>query len=230
MAYEEIVPELDLQKETDRLLASYAPASVVIDAQMEIKHFRGHTSPYLEPATGRASLNLFKMARASLRLELRAAISKASKSGQRVKKEGIQMSDQGVLREVAVEVIPMRTPSTDRYFLILFEDTSTASMPDILPPAQKGEPAGRVRRGARDRRIQHLEQELAARSEETRAIVEELEAANEELQSANEEMLSSNEEFQSLNEELETSKEEIQASNEELLFINQELKQRQTQL
>jgi len=230
MAYEESVREFDLQKETDRLLASYAPASVVIDAQMEIVHFRGHTSPYLEPATGRASLNLFKMARESLGLELRAAISKARKSGQRVKKEGIQMSDQGVLREVAVEVIPMRTPSTDRYFLILFEDTSTASMPDILPPEQKGEPEGRVRRGARDRRIQHLEQELAARSEETRAIVEELEAANEELQSANEEMLSSNEEFQSLNEELETSKEEIQASNEERLVINQELKQRQTQL
>ena len=42
MAYEESVPELDLQKETDRLLASYAPASVVIDAEMEIQHFPRH--------------------------------------------------------------------------------------------------------------------------------------------------------------------------------------------
>ncbi len=230
MQQEEGVREFDLQKEADHLLASYAPASVVIDAEMEIRHFHGHTSPYLEPATGRASLNLFKMARESLVLDLRTAISKARKSGQPVKKNGIQMSDQGVLREVAVEVIPMKTPSMDSYFLILFEDTSTAPLLDISPLTPNGQPAGRVKRGAKDRRIRQVEQELAARNEEMRSIVEELEAANEELQSANEEMLSSNEELQSLNEELETSKEEIQASNEELLIINQELKQRQAQL
>jgi two-component system, chemotaxis family, CheB/CheR fusion protein len=89
---------------------------------------------------------------------------------------------------------------------------------------------GTARRGAKDRRIRQVEQELAATREERRSIIEELEAANEELQSANEEILSSNEEFQSLNEELETSKEEIQASNEELLVVNQELKQSNTQL
>ncbi len=230
MPQEEGVREFDLQKETDRLLASYAPAGVVIDAEMEIRHFHGHTSPYLEPTTGRASLNLFKMARESLVLDLRTAIAKARKSGQPVKREGIQMSDQGVPHEVALEVIPMRTPFMDRYYLILFEDTSTASGLSVSPLTPNGQPAGRVTRGAKDRRIRQLEQELAARSEEMHAIIEELEAANEELQSANEEMLSSNEELQSLNEELETSKEEIQASNEELLVINQELKQRQAQL
>jgi two-component system CheB/CheR fusion protein len=35
MLQEEGVREFDLQKETDRLLASYAPASVVIDAEMD---------------------------------------------------------------------------------------------------------------------------------------------------------------------------------------------------
>ncbi|HBE28297.1 MAG TPA: histidine kinase, partial [Ktedonobacter sp.] len=230
MPYEDSVREFDLQKETDRLLATYAPASVVIDAEMEIRHFRGYTSPYLEPATGRASLNLFKMARESLGFELRAAISKARKSGQPVKKEGIQLSDHGVLREVAIEVIPVKASATERYYVILFEDTPTPSTSQASAPAPNQQQAGEARRGAKDRRIRQVEQELAATREEMRSIIEELEAANEELQSANEEILSSNEELQSLNEELETSKEEIQASNEELLVINQELRQRQAQL
>ncbi len=70
----------DLQRETDRLLARFAPVSVVINAEMEILHFRGDTTPYLRPAPGRATLNLFKMARAGLDLELRTALSKAKKS------------------------------------------------------------------------------------------------------------------------------------------------------
>jgi len=51
MVYEEEKKQaFDLQKETDRLLAHFAPASAVIDAQMEILHFRGNTDPYLGPA------------------------------------------------------------------------------------------------------------------------------------------------------------------------------------
>jgi two-component system CheB/CheR fusion protein len=89
MAYEEEKQQMfDLQQETNRLLARFAPASVVVDARMEILHFRGNTDPYLGPAPGRASLNLFKMARAGLDLELRTAISRARKSGQPVKKTG----------------------------------------------------------------------------------------------------------------------------------------------
>jgi two-component system, chemotaxis family, CheB/CheR fusion protein len=147
-----------------------------------------------------------------------------------VKKEGIQLSDHGVPREVAVEVIPIKASATQRYYLVLFQDMLT---PFTLPgasPAPNQQRAEVARRGAKDRRIQQVEQELAATREEMRTIIEEQEAAYEELQSANEEILSGNEELQSLNEELETSKEEIQASNEELLVINQELQQRQMQL
>ena len=41
MVHEEGIGE-DLQKETDRLLASFAPASVVIDGEMEILHSWGY--------------------------------------------------------------------------------------------------------------------------------------------------------------------------------------------
>ncbi|TMC20270.1 MAG: histidine kinase, partial [Chloroflexi bacterium] len=230
MAHEEGHWEFDLQKETDRLLASFAPASVVIDAEMEILHFRGDTNPYLRPAPGRASLNLFKMARAGLDLELRTTLSKARKSGLPIKKDGIQMSDQGVLRRISVQVIPLKASATERYFLILFEDAGTLSTPPAISLALDGQQGSVARRGVKDRRIRELERELEATREEMRSIIEELEAANEELHSANEETLSSNEELQSLNEELETSKEEIQASNEELLVVNAELQQRNAQL
>lgn len=226
MRDEEGIGAFNIQKETDRLLlARYAPASVVIDAQMEILQFRGQTSPYLEPASGKASFNLFKMAREGLGLELRLAISKARKSGQPVKKTGIQLQNQGGHREIRVEVIPLQAATTEHFYLILFEDLPTASnSPDTLVQADvhQTEKAGR---GVKDRRIRHLEQEVAATRQQMRSIVEEVEATNEELQSANEEILSSNEELRSLNEELETSQEEIQASNEELLIINQELQQ-----
>jgi two-component system CheB/CheR fusion protein len=227
MVYEEEKQQVfDLQTETDRLLARFAPASVVVDAQMEILHFRGNTDPYLGPAPGRASLNLFKMARAGLDLELRTAISRARKSGQPVKKAGVHIHDRGVLRTITLEVLPLNASTTERYFVILFAEATTPAPSPITPLT----PGSAARRGAKDRRIREVEQELEATREEMHAMIEELEAANEELHSANEESLSSNEELQSLNEELETSKEEIQASNEELLVLNAELQQRNTQM
>ncbi|GAC1392024.1 MAG: hypothetical protein NVSMB38_14180 [Ktedonobacteraceae bacterium] len=230
MTHEEGKQEFDLQKETDRLLARFAPASVVIDAEMEILHFRGDTNPYLRPAPGRASLNLFKMARAGLDLDLRTALSNARKSGQPVKKEGVQVSDQGVIREITLDVIPLQGSATERYFVILFEEAPASSTSPTAPVALDGQHESVARRGSKDRRIQDVERELESTREEMRSVIEELEAANEELHSANEEGLSNNEELQSLNEELETSKEEIQASNEELLVVNAELQQRNVQL
>ncbi len=228
---EDLSRGFDVQKEADHLLlARYAPASVVIDTEMEILQFRGHTGPYLEPASGKASLNLLKMAREGLGLELRTAIHKARKSGHSVKKEGVQMTFQGSERLVSIEVLPLQSSATEHSFLILFEDApAPVQQPASLAVAGERQTDAQ-RRGVKDRRIKRLELELAATREEMQAIIEEMEAAHEELQSANEETLSSNEELQSLNEELETSKEEIESSNEELVVVNQELQQRNTQL
>jgi two-component system, chemotaxis family, CheB/CheR fusion protein len=227
--YEEPMREGALQKEADYLLLDrYAPASLVIDAEMEICHFRGPIGPYLEPMAGKASLNLFKMLRESLRLELRTALQQARKRGSPIKRTGLQMGDQNVVRDVTLEVIPLKGSETARAFLILFTE---GSMPTSAHTAPREEPSTEQgKRDAKERRLRQLEQELAAKREEMRSIIEEMEATNEELQSANEEILSSNEELQSLNEELETSKEEIQASNEELLVVNQELVLRNTEL
>src|SRR5206468_13024186 len=75
-------PVSDAQREADRILLDrYAPACAIITEETEILQFRGHTGPYLEPAPGQASLNLLKMARQELSLELRALVRKASKDG-----------------------------------------------------------------------------------------------------------------------------------------------------
>ena len=225
--YEKNNRELDIQQEADHLLlARYAPASVLIDTQMEILQFRGHTSPYLEPASGKASLNLLKMAHEDLRLELRTAVHTVRKRGQPVKKEGIVLVSAGITRHITLEVLPLKIAAPDPYFVVLFEDTTPSS------PAYHGDeqPTPMIKRGEKDRRIEQLEQKITATREEMHSIIEELEATNEELHSANEESLSSNEELRSLNEELETSKEEIQSSNEELHILNQELQQRNQEL
>ena len=85
-------------------------------------------------------------------------------------------------------------------------------------------------RGAYEREIDRLQQELTATKEFLQSIIEDREAANEELSSANEELQSSNEELQSTNEELETAKEELQSVNEELTTVNEELQHRNTEL
>lgn len=209
----------DLEKLVDSLLLShYVPASVVVNRDLDILQFRGATGLFLEPAPGKASLNLLKMARQSLVLELRNAVHKVVKTGQPVRKTGLEVKIKDRTHLVAIEAVPLKTESEEPLFLILFEET----IPVLLPETDSID--------LHNNRIQYLENELETLREDMRSIIEEQEASNEELQAANEEIISSNEELQSINEELETSKEEIESSNEELLTINQELQVRNDQL
>lgn len=212
-------PVSDLDKLVDNLLLThYIPASVVVSQDMEILQFRGSTGLFLEPAPGKASLNLIKMARPMLVFELRNAIHKAHKSGEPVRKNGLEFKVRTKTHYASIEAIPLDTATEERLFLIIFEEIE----PPVTAIAQTT--------SARNQRIKELETELANLREDMRSIIEEQEASNEELQSANEEIISSNEELQSINEELETSKEEIESTNEELLTINQELQVRNDQL
>lgn len=217
----------DLQQQADKiLLRDFSPGAVVINAQMDVLHFRGRTGDYLEHAPGAASLNLLKMARENLVIDLRAAVTKAIKTNAPVQQKGIQLRRTGHTREVSIDVIPFRlTPSSERFFLVLFKDGAESeekhhehSAPSRAKPAQE------------KRVVARLKQELVATKESLQAIIEEQEATNEELKSANEEIQSSNEELQSTNEELETAKEELQSTNEELTTLNEELQNRNTEL
>lgn len=210
--------EVDLEEAVDNLLLKkFTPASVLVNYDLDILHFRGATGLYLEPSPGKASLNLMKMAKPGLAFELRNLVHKAKKAGQAIKKSGLEITLPDKTQRVSIEAVPLKIEAEEEYYLIVFEEV----------PALKDEVKSS---SIKDKRVKQLEAELTALREDMRSIAEAQEAANEELQSANEEIVSSNEELQSINEELETSKEEIESSNEELITINQELQIRNDQL
>lgn len=217
---EESQEDFDLQKEADRIvLNQFTPVGVVINNDLEILQFRGKTSTYLEPAPGRASLNLLKMAKPELRLELRTAIQQAKKQEIAISKEDILFKEGDRLQQVKISVIPFKTATrAEINFLVLFEEM-------LLSSAEQNN-ASLSQEQTRDREVNRLRQELATTKEHLQSIIEEQQATNQDLRAANEEILSSNEELQSTNEELETAKEEIQAANEELNTINDELYRR----
>jgi two-component system CheB/CheR fusion protein len=221
---------IDVQREADRLLLTkYVPSAVVVNDVLEIVQTRGRTSRYLELPTGKASLNLLKMARPGLLYELRGAIDKVRKTGVPAVRENITIEDGEATITVKIEVVPFRTPARDeRHMLVLFEELShqkPAPEPRRMPKRSIKEVSDR-----KDIQIAQLKQELASTKEYLQSIIEAQEATNEELQSANEEIQSGNEELQSTNEELQTSKEELESANEELNTVNEEIQHRNQQL
>jgi len=221
--------EAELQQIADRIvLKECAPPGVIVNDALEILQFRGRTSPYLEPATGRANLNLLNMVHEELAMALRTALASARKKAAPIKKKKVAFEHNDKRRAVDLSVIPMEEPVSGigRCYLILFEDAA----PLI---ETHGKTSGRLLVKTSDlarRTILEQKRELQA----TRALLKEHQGAHETLredyQSANEEMLSANEELQSTNEELETSKEELQATNEELTTVNDELNSNNTTL
>jgi len=220
----------DVQREADRLLLTrYVPSAVVVNDDLEILQSRGRTNRYLELPTGRASLNLLKMARPGLLYELRSLIESSRKGGVPTLKEGVVIEDANGGAIVRIEVIPFRTPARDqRHFLVLFEETERPKASAHAPA--KPAPRTKAVSDGKEVQIAQLKQELASTKEYLQSIIESQEATNEELQSANEEIQSGNEELQSTNEELQTSKEELESANEELNTVNEEIQNRNQQL
>jgi two-component system, chemotaxis family, CheB/CheR fusion protein len=214
--------EAELQQVADQIiLKECAPPGVIVNDALEILQFRGRTSPYLEPASGRANLNILNMVREELAIALRTAIASARKKTVTVHKKNVPLDHSGKKRVVHLSVIPMDEPSTGmgRCYLILFEEADSP-----IEIHDKRSPSG-VLKASDVVRSELLEQkrELQAARALLREHLAGQEALREDYQSTNEEMLSANEELQSTNEELETSKEELQATNEELTTVNDEL-------
>jgi len=208
------------------LLNKFAPASVIINHDMEILQFRGQTSAYLKQFSGKASFNILKMASSEITFELRNAIHHAIKTNKPVEKTGLEMHRDGIkktLEIVNLEVVPLKIEEEDPMLLVVF----TGQMINLNEQSLKGI---KNTSPSKDKRIKKLEEELASARFDMGSITQDQETVNEELQSANEEVISSNEELQSLNEELETSKEEIESTNEELITTNQELQSRMFQV
>jgi len=222
--------ELDVGKLADNLLlARFTPGSVVIDSDMEIVQFRGVTSGYLEPGSGKASLNIYKMARPGLAMHLRKAIRAVKKDKQPFQSTVTLKLDKRN-QDIILEVLPLMTNAvTEPYFLIVFTEVNNA-IAEADAAGGTGKHAKLSKPDTKDRQILNLDLELSEAQEEMRRISEDHETVVQELQLSNEEIRSANEELQTLNEELETSSEELASSNEELITMNQSLRDSNDQL
>lgn len=196
------------------LLQSYTPAGVLVNEEGNILYIHGRTGKFLEPAAGRASMNIIDMAREGLRLELQAALRKAARTKGEVLVRNLNVKTNGAYVNMDLEIRPMLQHEGLRGLLLVLFHESEKEMVKPAEPAISHEHKGKSA---------ELEMELKNTKERLQTTIEELETSNEELKSSNEELQSSNEELQSTNEELETSREELQSVNEELVTVNTEL-------
>ena len=219
-----------VEKEADRVLLSrFAPASMVVNSDWEIVHFRGKTGAYLEPATGHPTFSLSKMVREGLLLDLRAALQEAKKKNVAVRKEGASLPAIGGYRRVNLEVIPIQDQnSQERFYVVAFQEMPRQASGKDSPKRRRGRMTAKENSFAREN--ERLTREVRQLRDQLRSIIDDQESTAEEFKTANEEVLSANEELQSTNEELETAKEELQSSNEELTTLNEEMQNRNTEL
>lgn len=205
------------------MLRRYAPPSVLVNDLGNIIHISGKTGKYLEPAVGKANLNIFAMAREGLRHELSSAFQKALRQIGPVNVRGLKIGTNGGTQhaDLIVERLEESEPLAGLVMIIFC---------DIEAPVETKSRSQAGGKSAKNPRLEELEQELRQHREELRNTREQMQTTQEELRSSNEEIQSTNEEMQSTNEELTTSKEEMQSLNEELQTVNAELQGRLDEL
>ncbi|PKP46048.1 MAG: chemotaxis protein CheB [Bacteroidetes bacterium HGW-Bacteroidetes-11] len=197
------------------LLQQFSPAGVLVNENGDIVYISGRTGKYLEPAVGKANLNIFAMLREGLRNEFPAAFRKSIMKREAVELHNIKVGTNGTTHIVNVKIQWIDKPATLRgTIMIIFSDV--LEVPKPTSRVKKGQNPSSTREIA-------LEEEVERLRDEIQSTIEEMQTSQEELKSTNEELQSSNEELQSTNEELTTSKEEMQSLNEELQTVNVEL-------
>lgn len=204
---------VNLQQLMDHtLLAHYAPAAVLVNADGDILYFSGHTGKYLEPSSGKVNLNIHAMAREGLRQALTGSIRLALERKTAVHLDGIHITGESGIHiiNVIVQAIEQGQASRSKA-IIVFTDVAadrTRKRTAKIPQSEA---------------LQQAQQEIQALCAEVQYLQEEIKASQEERQSANQEMLISKEEMQSMNEEILTVNTELQAKLDALLWVNNDM-------
>jgi two-component system, chemotaxis family, CheB/CheR fusion protein len=198
------------------LLQNFSPPGVLVNENGDIIYISGRTGKYLEPAVGKANLNIFAMLREGLRNDFPNAFHKALMLKETVVLHNLKVGTNGGTQIVDVTFQWINEPKLlNGMIMIIFSNIPENS--NIQPPANVG------KKTLINKNQLKLEEELKHAREEVQSTIEEMQTSQEELKSTNEELQSTNEELQSTNEELTTSKEEMQSMNEELQTVNAEL-------
>jgi two-component system CheB/CheR fusion protein len=198
------------------LLKLFSPAAVLTTEKGDIVYINGKTGRYLEPAAGKASLNIFAMVRDGLNAALSEVFTKAVRQKTPVTVKGVKVGANGGAQLADITVQPLDEPAAlVGMVLVVFSTVTTVAAMKAPGKAEKA--------SAQSNRLDALNQQLMQAREE-------LQGTREEMQTSQEELQSTNEELQSTNEELTTSKEEMQSMNEELQTVNHELQSKVDEL
>jgi two-component system CheB/CheR fusion protein len=208
---------LNIETLADQLLLQrFSPAGVLVNENGDIIYISRRTGKYLEPAVGKANLNIFAMLREGLRNEFPVAFRRAVTKKEGVVLHNITVGTNGSKQTVNITIQWIDKPEPlNGMVMIIFTDV--LEIIDTELPVKKRKKTLPVIRQM------EMEEELQRLREEMQNTLEEMQTSQEELKSTNEELQSANEELQSTNEELTTSKEEMQSLNEELQTVNAEL-------
>jgi len=198
------------------LLKHFSPAGVLVNENGDIIYISGRTGKYLEPAVGKANLNIFAMLREGLREEFPVAFRKVIMKKEAVVLHDIKVGTNGDTHNININIQWIDKPEA-LFGTVMIIFTDVPETEHFKSQLAKG------KKTLNSIRQSELEKELQHTREEMQSTLEEMQTSQEELKSSNEELQSTNEELQSTNEELTTSKEEMQSLNEELQTVNAEL-------
>lgn len=196
------------------LLQHFSPPAVLVNENGDIVYINGRTGKYLEPAVGKANMNIFAMLREGLRNEFPLAFRRVLTLKGKEQLHHVKVGTNGNSQTLDVTIQWIDKPESLRgMVMIVFTDVH-----EIYSNKPKAS-----RKTIDSIKQSELEKELLHTREAMQSTLEEMQTSQEELKSTNEELQSTNEELQSTNEELTTSKEEMQSLNEELQTVNAEL-------
>src|SRR5215472_4688064 len=181
------------------VVEQFAPAFVIADESGQALYFSPGTGKYLQPAAGPPNRDVVAMARAGLRVDLRAAIHRAKETGRRVVRDRIAVQVNGGTQTVSLAVEPIKAGNEFAYGIVFVDRDQVRSERE----ANLAQPE------TVDATVRQIELELQETRERLQSTIEELETANEEFRS-------SNEELQTVNNELSMKIDELDRANSDL--------------
>src|SRR5262249_23000446 len=123
----------------DRMIAQrLAPAAILTNDKGDILYISGKTGKYLEPAAGKANLNVFAMAREGFSYELTTPVADALRKDEPVTLRSIKVATNGSTQSVDLTVQRVSEPKELRGTVLI-------SILDV-PTVQKAAPPGKGRR------------------------------------------------------------------------------------
>ena len=198
------------------LLQHFSPPGLLVNTNGDILYIIGSTGKYLEPAAGKANLNIFAMLREELRQEFPVAFHQAIMKKDSSVIKNIKISTNGHHQNISIHIKWIDKPEQIKgMVMIVFKDNYEVN--DLKLQEKAG------MKSLNSIKESELRKELRYTKEVLQSTLEDMQTSQEELNTTNEEFQSANEELQSTNEELSSSKEEMQSLNEELQTVNAEL-------